>query len=141
VLDDALAAIRSGDDAAARRALIAAWRARRAASLAELVALIDERSPDDLPARLREIVRPKVVHSEARLREVAELDDPRVSAWAIEALADPPFESRTAETFLAMLVAIAERDPRLRERRVEIVRVLGARIGSLPMRTRLVDAV
>ena len=140
-LREALAAIRAGDDAGARRALIDAWCARRSPALATLVELIDERSPDALHGQLREIVRPKIATSEDRLRAVADADDPRLSGWAIAALADPPFESKSAEAFLTGIVAIAARDPRLLDRRAEIVSAIAARIGNRPMRNRLIEAV
>ena len=86
-------------------------------------------------------MRPKVATTEERLRAISATDDPRLSRWAIDALVDPPFQSKSAEGLLAEIVRVAARDPRLRDRRFDIIPVLVARIGNVPMRNRLIEAV
>jgi uncharacterized protein (TIGR02996 family) len=140
-LRDALAALQRNDDAAARKALIAAWRARRSPVLAELVELLGSR--DAITEQIAAIVTPRVVSSDANLKALAELDDPRLARWVIDALASLPFTAVTAERFLLRVVETAERlrDPRLIDRADAIRESIKVRIGRLAIRTKLVKRI
>ncbi|HEY1552009.1 MAG TPA: TIGR02996 domain-containing protein [Kofleriaceae bacterium] len=136
-----LAAIRTGDLAATRAALIAAWRANRSPALAELVALVDSKAPpDDVTTALAAIIGPRAVESEARLKLVAKLDDPRVTGFAIDALAKPPFTTPNAQRLFVALAKLAGRDPRLALRADAIREALKLRIGRAAVRTAVLRA-
>lgn len=140
-LRQALACLRRNDEAGARDALIAAWRARRSPALAELVELL--KVPDPLPAQLAAVVAPRVAASVAALEPLARIDDPRLARWAIDALAKPPFTGATAQPFIAALIATAARlrDPRLVARAPEIRVALRTQIKRAPVRDALLAAL
>lgn len=129
-LSRALAALEEGRDDDAYAALVEAWRERRAPSLAELAELVDARSPS--PSR------PKP--------DALDVDDPRVSAFVLGALAEPPPGWSAMRRRLRALVAAARRlrDPRLAARAPAIARVWDR---ALPIQARaelgaeLADAV
>ena len=52
----------------------------------DFTAVLDAKAPDAISARLAAIVTPRAVTSLANLRALADLDDPRLAAWAIDAL-------------------------------------------------------
>jgi uncharacterized protein (TIGR02996 family) len=130
-LEAALAAVRRGDDAAARAALIAAWRARRSAILAELVHALDARSPDDVRAKLDAVLAPRVATTIARFRAVQQLDDPRVARFAIDSLVALPFTTPAVRPLLVELLetAVRLRDPRLVAREREIRDAIATRLS------------
>lgn len=142
-LERALTALSDNRPDELRNALIAAWKQRRSPRLAKLVDLLDQRWPDELPATLEKIVGPRVADSFERLRKLDTLDDPRLSRFAIDSLAHPPFTAPTAEEFLAHLVKtiVRLRDSRLAGRAKEIREVLRVRLTRAPMRDALIEQV
>jgi len=142
-LQRALAAVEVEDFAAARDALVEAWRLRRAPALAVLVELLDRKAPDALTAALAALVTPRVVTSHANLRALAEVDDPRLGRFAIDALVDLPFTATTARDFLLDLADTVDRldDPRIAEREPAIRAAIATRINRLAVRTRLLERV
>ncbi len=77
--------------------------------------------------------------SEANLRRLADLYDPRLSRFAIDALVRLPFAGENALGFLSALVATAARhqDPRFPLRADEIQAAITTRIGRLAVRDPL----
>lgn len=142
-LEAAVAAARKQDFAAARDALVVAWRARRSPVLAELVALIDPRAPDAVSEQIAAIVTPRAASSLANLKQLAKLDDPRLAGWAIDALVHLPFTAAGGDTFLHAVVATAarHRDPRLSAQAPAIKAAVTTRIGRLATRNKLVRGV
>jgi uncharacterized protein (TIGR02996 family) len=138
-VEAALAAIERGDHAAARDALVVAWRARRAPAIAEAVGVLDVRAPDALSAQLAAIVTPRVTSSFANLKQLAKVDDPRLASWVLAALANPPFCAATAEGFLVYLAKTIERlrDPRLVAELPAIRPILTARLTRKPVYTKV----
>ncbi len=139
-LERARAALAAHDFATARDALIDAWRCRRAPELAELVATVAERAPDDLAAKLAEVVTPRVASSLHNLVALRGVDDPRLSKFAIDALVQLPFTAETAARFLGELIAVVERhaDVRVIERAPAIETAIQTRIKRLALRQKLV---
>ncbi len=135
----ALAALRAGDHAAARDALVAVWQKRRSPVIAELVAILDAHAPDARSAQIAAIVTPRATSSLANLRALAKVDDPRLAAWAIDALVRLPFTAVTARDFLVAVAKTAARhdDPRLAARAREISVAVSTRIGRLAIRKEL----
>ena len=136
-------ALHASDFAAARDALIEAWRRRRSPILADLVEVVAEKAPDVLASQLAALITPRVATTHANLTALAGVDDPRLSRWAIDALVQLPFTTETARTFLLDLVATAERlgDIRLAERVNEIEVAVRTRINRLSVRNQIVGAV
>ena len=138
-LKTALAALRAGEYGAARDALVTVWQKRRSPVSAELVAALDRRAPDKLSAAIAAIVTPRATSSLANLRALAKVDDPRLAAWAIEALVRLPFTAVTARDFLVAVAKTAARhdDPRLAARAQDIAVALTTRIGRLAIRKEI----
>lgn len=139
----AVAAMKQRDVSTARDQLILVWRRRRSPLLGELIALLDARAPDEVSAQIAAIVTPRAASSLDNLRELDGVDDPRLAAFAIEALARPPFTSAGADAFLLALVetAVRHKDPRLAARGDEIRAALTTRIGRLAIRTQLLGVL
>ena len=139
----AVAALRTGDHAAARDALVRAWQDRRSPTLAAMVAQLDARAPDATSAAIAALVTPRATSSLANLRALGKLDDPRLAGWAIDALVRLPFTAVTARAFLLAVANTAVRhgDPRLAARAPEIRAALATRIGRLAIRTELLRIV
>jgi uncharacterized protein (TIGR02996 family) len=130
----------------ARDALLEAWRIHRSPRIAELVDLLEAEYPSPLQAELAELVRPTARESLARLERVADLDDPRVSRFAMDRLADLPFTTPNAHAFLDRLIDVVEatRDTRLLERAARIASGLRVRVTRAGVRDGLLghlDAV
>lgn len=142
-LHAALSALRSQDHGAARDALVLAWRERRSPVLAELVGVLDGRAPDRITTQLAAVLTPRVTTSHANLRALDAVDDPRLSAFALDALERLPFTAVTAEDLLMALVGTVarHRDPRLAARLPAIVAAVTTRIGRLSVRNALVESV
>ena len=132
-------ALASGDLAAARDELIAGWRARRSPVLAELVDVLDSNARDATSERIAAIITPRVVTSLDRLEACADLDDPRLARFALDALENLPFTTQTAEGFLAALIDTVGRlrDARVHERADKIRTGIQLRITRAPVRDRL----
>ena len=138
-LKTALAAVARGDHGAARDILVAAWRARRAPAIAEMIDVLDPLAPDALSTQLAALVTPRVATTLANLKQLATVDDPRLASWALAALANPPFCAATAEP---LLVLIATTIDRLRDRRLEtalpaVRSILTARLTRKPVYTKV----
>ncbi|MEO8704713.1 MAG: TIGR02996 domain-containing protein [Kofleriaceae bacterium] len=135
----ATAAVKAGDFGAARDAAIAIWRTRRSTNLAAAIAILDAKAPDATTAAIAGIVTSRADSSLANLKKLAKLDDPRLAAWAIDALVKLPFTAVTAREFLVAIAKTAARhaDPRLAARAPEITVALATRIGRLALRTEL----
>lgn len=145
-LERALAALDGGDLPGARAALVEAWRQARSPAVADAVGALDARGHDELRRRLDEAITPRVTSTLERLAPLLELDDPRVSAFCIEALARLPFTTPGAQPLLlALLDAVARRgDARLLRRAPEIREGLRTRLTRLAVRDALLtrfDAV
>ena len=143
-LQNARDALRAGDLGAARDLLIAEWRVRRSPVIAEIVAVIASREPDALGKALATLVTPRTATSLANLKALGRVEDPRLSAFAIDSLVRLPFTATTARDFLVALAKTAERhhDPRLATRVTEIRDAVTTRIGRLAIRQdvmRIVD--
>ena len=138
-LQRASAALDEGDTTAARAALLEAWRARRSPIVAELVALLDARQPDALKTQLDEVLTPRVNTTLERFRVVSRVDDPRVSAFALDALERLPFTTPGAQPLLEAFVRVVleRRDVRLLPRAKAIREALRTRIGRAPVRDAL----
>jgi uncharacterized protein (TIGR02996 family) len=140
-LQTALAAVRREDHAGAREALIAAWRARPSPVIAELVAVLDAKSPDALVAQLAAVVTPRVATTLANFKALAGIDDPRIATYAIHALVTLPFSAEGAKPlYVAMLDHLAMlNDPRLADRAMEVHDAIDTRINRLAVRTSLIE--
>ena len=140
LLRDARAALTRGDPGAARDALVAAWRLRRAPVLAELVSVLDAAAPDALTAQLAAAVTPRVATTHANVKKLAGVDDPRLATFVLAALANPPFCAASAEGLLVTLAATIDRlgDPRLAGELPAIRRILAARLTRVPMCAKVV---
>jgi len=138
-LETARAAVVAGDLAAARDALVEAWRERRSPVIATLVDLAAERAPDALTATLAAVVTNRVGTTLERVVALRGIEDPRVSGFAIATLSRLPFASPNA---LELLVELVDRvtalgDSRLREHRKVITSQISTRIKRYPDRSRL----
>lgn len=138
-LEAARAAVAAEDFASARVALVDAWRDRRSPALATLVELVAERAPDELSATLGTVITSRVATTLERVIALREIEDPRVSWFALKALSQLPFASSSAlELIHALLERVtALRDARLDEHRPAIASQISTRIKLLPDRTRL----
>lgn len=132
-------ALATSDFDGARDALIEAWRLRRDSAVADLVDAVAGRAPDAVTATLAEVITPRVASTQANLRGVAGLDDPRVSRFAIDALARLPFTTPSAEVLLHALLTIIEHreDRRLLAQLDAIDAAVQTRIGRLAIRQGL----
>ena len=139
----ALSAIARGDYAAARDALVVAWRKRRSPVIADAIDVLDPLAPDAVSAQLAAIVTPRVVTSLANLKKLASLDDPRLASWVLAALANPPFCAPTAEPFLVLLAKTIERldDRRLDAALPALRPILTARITRKPIYTKVLKLI
>lgn len=141
-LDRARAAASRHDFAGVRDALIDAWRAGRSPAVARLVELVASKAPDDLTAKLAALVRRDAASSHANLRALAEIDDPRLSSRAIEALIALPFTTpASGASFLSELIDTVGRlgDTRLTERSGAIRAAITTRIDRGVTRRALVE--
>ena len=138
-LERARTAIATQDYAAARDALIEAWRLQRSPAIATLVDVVAERAPDALATQLAQLVTPRVATTHGNLRLLLDHDDPRLSGWAIDALLRLPFTARTARGFLAELIGVVDkrRDARLVPHVDAIVAGITTRINLLGIRQEL----
>ena len=111
--------------------------------MAQLVELLDERAPDAVARQLAAIVTPRVVTSHANLRALANVDDPRLARWAIDALVGLPFTGVSAQGFLEAIVDTVARlrDPRITEAEEAIRTAVTTRIGRLALRLGLIERV
>jgi uncharacterized protein (TIGR02996 family) len=144
-LDQALqradAALREGDPKAARGALLDAWREGRSPRLADLIGQLDQRQPDELPSQLKAVLLPRVQATFTRFAALREVDDPRVSAFAIAQLRRPPFTTPGVRELLEAFVAtvVARRDVRLLAHAGEIREALRTRLTNAPTRDAVLD--
>lgn len=138
-LQRALAALDGGDLPGARAALVEAWRQGRSPAVADAVGALDARGADTLRRRLDEVITPRVTSTQERLGPLLEVDDPRVTAFCLEALARLPFTTPGAQPLLlSLLEAVARRgDVRLLRRATEIREGLRTRLTRLAMREAL----
>jgi uncharacterized protein (TIGR02996 family) len=138
-LERALSALRDGSEEDARAFLAQAWRERRSPRLAALAALLELRSPSALGRRIREIVAPRVAITLDRVNELADVDDPLLATFVLDALESPPFTGPSARPLLETLVDTAARlaDPRLVDRVDAIARVWELRVTPKPARVAL----
>ena len=138
-LQQASAALDQGDTAAARLALLEAWRAKRSPAVAELVTLLDARQPDALKAQLDQVLTPRVNTTLERFLVVSRVDDPRVSAFALAALERLPFTTPGAQPLLEAFVRVVleRRDVRLLPRAKAIREALRTRLTRAPVRDAL----
>ncbi len=138
-LQQASAALDQGDTAAARVALLEAWRAKRSPAVAELVTLLDARQPDALKAQLDQVLTPRVNTTLERFLVVSGVDDPRVSAFALAALERLPFTTPGAQPLLEAFVRVVleRRDVRLLPRAKAIREALRTRLTRAPVRDAL----
>jgi uncharacterized protein (TIGR02996 family) len=139
MLDAALAQVNAGDLAAARDTLIAHWQKTRSPASADLVDLLEARVPDALTKELAAVVTPRVASSEKNLAALDGTEDPRLSRFALKALANPPFCAVSGEPFL---LALAEHIARLQDARLKaelprIRDILRARLSRKPMYERV----
>lgn len=140
-LQRALAALDGGDLPGARAALVEAWQHARSPRLADCVAALDLRERDDVRRRLDAAVTPRVTSTRERLAPLLELDDPRVTAFCIEALERLPFVTPGAQGLLEALLETVERyqDTRLLARAVPVREGLRTRLPRLAMREALLS--
>ncbi|MCX5744749.1 MAG: TIGR02996 domain-containing protein, partial [Proteobacteria bacterium] len=105
----------------------------------ELVELLELRAPSELGARLAAAITPRVASTMTNVAELATLDDPRVSRWAIDQLALLPFTAPSALPLLQAILELVKRhaDPRVHARADTIRMALRTRIGRLAMRITL----
>jgi uncharacterized protein (TIGR02996 family) len=138
-LASALGALQRGDVASARAALLEAWRDGRQPAIAALAELALRGAPDGLDARLAAVRSPRAATSLERLLAIGDIDDPRLSSFALDALEHLPFTTPSAEDFLRELVRIVERlgDRRLAPRAEAIRAGISIRITRAMMRARL----
>ena len=138
-LERARIALTAEDFAAARDALIAAWRNRRVPAIAALVDIVADRAPDALTAKLAEVVTPRVHSTHENVKALRGIDDPRLSGFAIDALVRLPFTASTARLLLRELFEIVEelRDGRLVDRAEAIATGIATRINRLEIRKSL----
>jgi uncharacterized protein (TIGR02996 family) len=138
-LETARVAVAAGNFAAARDALVEAWRWRRSGALAALVDLAAGRAPDALTATLAGVVTGRVGTTLARVVALRGIEDPRVSGFAIATLSRLPFASPSALDLIRELLdrVTALGDSRLHEHRQTIASQISTRIKSLPERSRL----
>jgi uncharacterized protein (TIGR02996 family) len=130
------------DLAGVRDALIDAWRAGRSPAVARLVELVATKAPDALTAKLAALVKHGAVSSHANLRALLEIDDPRLSGRAIEALVALPFAtSAAAPAFLSELIDTVGRlgDARITECADAIRGAITTRIEPRAVRRTLIE--
>jgi len=136
-LEDARAAIVAERFAAARDALVEAWRVRRSPALAALVELVAERAPDELATSLASALASRVGPTLERVIALRGIDDPRVSGFALATLGRMPFAAASSADLLRELLdrVTALRDPRLCDHRQTIA--ISVRMQRMPVRTDL----
>lgn len=139
-LERALVALDAGDDAAALTALVEAWRERRSPQLAELVELLDSRQPT---RPFADLVTPRIQSTLARLRSLADADDPRLGDALVDMLEHAPFTSMPSRPFWQLVfdIALTVRDPRLPSRADALRAALSRHFLASPLRALVLRGV
>jgi uncharacterized protein (TIGR02996 family) len=143
LLDRARAALAKQDFAAARDLLIAAWRVKRVPAIADLVDLVAPQAPDALTEQLASVIASRVAATEKNLELVRELDDPRVSRFAIDMLLKLPFQGPSARPLLLAFVDVIEarKDARLVTASRTILAGVATRVTPLAARQEIGEAI
>lgn len=135
---------------AARAALLEAWRLTRDPRLAGLCERLDAREPDGLGPTLEDVLRLRAEETLRRFAEVRDVDDPRVTAFALATLEAVPYAEPNNEPVLdACLEVLAERrERRLLDRATTLRAALNDKLRRAPHRDavllrlgRVVEAV
>lgn len=139
-LERALVALDAGNDVAALVALVEAWRDRRSPHLAELVELLDSRQ---VKRPFASILTPQVKSTVSRLRALADSDDPRLGTFLLDALGNPPFTTVSSRPFWQLVfdIALALRDPRIRDQTGSLRKLATRRFASAPLRAHVMHGI
>jgi uncharacterized protein (TIGR02996 family) len=131
------------DFAAARDLLIGAWRLRRVPAIASFVDVVATRAPDALTEQLGAVIAARVAASEQNWQVVRELDDPRVSRFAIDALLKLPFQGPSARPLLTAFVDVIDqrKDARLVDASRTILAGVATRVTPAAAREELGEAI
>ncbi len=131
--DAAAERLARGETSQALVELVAHWRVTRSPHTAAIIERLGV--TDELQQKLSAVVTPRVATSATNFEALRDIDDPRLSRYALNALANPPFCAPSAQSFLLALAdTIARlRDGRLHAELPHIKSVLRARLARKPM--------
>lgn len=131
--DAAAERLARGETSQALVEFVAYWRVTRSAHTAAIIERLEV--TDELRQKLAAVLTPRVATSAQNFEALRDVDDPRLSRYALDALANPPFCAPSAQPFLLALAETISRlrDNRLRNELAHIKEALRARLARRPM--------
>ena len=126
--DAAAERLTRGQTAEALAEFVAHWRVTRSPHTARIIDLISPLAPDELHRNLAAVITRRAETTARNFDLLRSVDDPRVSKFALDALANPPVCTSPGQIFL---LACAESMLRLRDSRL---------IAELPQLKKVVRA-